>query len=98
VGRPRLFVEDCSDHSERKPHNFGFLTRPALEAFNAVVHTLDKVLSENVNRDFFGNEIAIEIETVRSANHATTSPASGGMKPTVFKGAKPWLCPRHNGL
>ncbi len=68
MGRPRLFVEDCSDHSERKPRNFGFLIRPTLEEFNAFVHTLDKLLSENINRDFFGNEIAFETETVRSAN------------------------------
>jgi hypothetical protein len=78
MGRPRLFVEDCSGHSEHKPRNFGFLIRPALEEFNAFVHTLDKLLSESINRDFFGNKIAFETETVRGANRATTSSTSMG--------------------
>ena len=78
MGRPRLFVEDCSGHSEHKPRNFGFLIRPTLEEFNAFVHTLVKRLSENINRDFCGNEIAVEAETIRSANLATTSSTSVG--------------------
>ena len=66
MGRPSLFVEDCSEHQQRKPRNFGFLIRPTLEEFNAFVHTLDKLLSENINRDFFGNDIVFETDTVRS--------------------------------
>jgi hypothetical protein len=66
MGRPRLFVQDYSDHSGRKPRNFGFLVRPTLEEFNAFVLTLDKLVSENIDRNFFGNDIAFKTETVRS--------------------------------
>jgi hypothetical protein len=66
MGRQRLFVEDYSVNSEGKPRNFGFLIRPTLEECNAFVLTLDKLLSENINRGFFGNDIGFETETVRS--------------------------------
>jgi hypothetical protein len=74
MGRRRLIVEDYSVNSERKPRNFGFLIRPTLEEFSAFVHTLDKLLSENINRGFFGNDIAFETETVRSDGKTIVQP------------------------
>jgi hypothetical protein len=74
MGRPRLFVQDYNANSERQPRNFGFLIRPTLEEFNAFVHTLDKLLSENINRGFFGNDIAFETETVRSDSKIIVQP------------------------
>lgn len=57
MGRPVLFKESFS--SER-PRAFGFLLRPTLTEFNAFVLLLDKMLSDNISKDFFLNEIPYE--------------------------------------
>src|SRR5436309_8586558 len=38
---------------DARPKNLGFLIRPTAHEFDAFVQTLDKVLSENINPDFF---------------------------------------------
>lgn len=62
MGRPALFRESFS--SER-PREFGFLLRPTLAEFNAFVLLLDKMLSDNLSKDFFLNEISLEDEQSR---------------------------------
>ncbi len=63
MGRDPLFREDFSNAS--RPKAFGFLVRPTLLAFNDFVHVLDKMLSENINRAFFRNDVAFETERIR---------------------------------
>ena len=63
MARPILFRES---YRENRPREFGFLIRPTLREFNSFVHLLDKMISENVNKDFFQNEVSYKTETVRS--------------------------------
>ncbi len=42
------------------------MIRPTLKEFNSFIHLLDKMISENVNKDFFQHEIPYETETKRS--------------------------------
>ena len=49
MGRPKFFNQS---YEENKPREFSFLIRPTLKEFNGFVHLLDKMISENINRDF----------------------------------------------
>ncbi len=62
MGRPILFHES---YRENRPREFGFLIRPTLKEFNSFVHLLDKMISENINKDFFRHDIPYETETRR---------------------------------
>lgn len=62
IGRPSLFK---SDFQESKPREFCFLIRPTLKEFNDFVHLLDKMISENINRDFFQKDVEFEVDEVR---------------------------------
>ncbi|HEY3375339.1 MAG TPA: hypothetical protein VGK02_09780 [Candidatus Aquicultor sp.] len=63
IGRPNLFREDFKD--KRKPREFSFLIRPTLKEFNDFIHLLDKLLSDNINRKFFLNDVSFEREEER---------------------------------
>lgn len=63
--RPPLFRHDFGEYGENKPLKFGFLIRPTLEEFNNFVLLLDKLLSDNINKDFFMREIPTEKEILR---------------------------------
>ena len=58
--RPPFFKEDFSDHA--KPREFGFLVRPTLKEFEDFVRLLDKLISDNINKDFFLQEVPFEHE------------------------------------
>jgi len=60
MGRPPLFRETCHD---RRPRDFGYLIRPTARELANFAGVLDKMLSENINRDFFQSEVAYEDET-----------------------------------
>lgn len=62
VGRAPLFREEFVDD---KPKGFGFLIRPTLREFNEFVQTLDKLMSDNINVDFFGGEVEREVLETR---------------------------------
>lgn len=62
MGRPALFRETFSPD---RPKEFGFLLRPTLAEFNAFVLLLDKMLSDNINKDFFLDEISLEDDQPR---------------------------------
>jgi hypothetical protein len=64
MGRPPLFREVFKE--DKKPRGFGFLIRPTLREFNDFVHLLDKMLSDNLNKKFFGDDIPLEQEEVRN--------------------------------
>ncbi len=60
--RPILFKQD---YKKNKPREFGFLIRPTQKEFNSFVHLLDKMISDNINKDFFMNEIEYNVEEKR---------------------------------
>jgi hypothetical protein len=62
MGRPPLFRKDFDGN---RPANFGFLVRPTEDEYNGFVLTLDKMLSDNINKKFFGNDVAGETEEPR---------------------------------
>lgn len=63
MGRPLLFKEDFS--IAERPRAFSFLIRPTLKEFNDFVHELDKMLSDNINKEFFQREVPYEREETR---------------------------------
>lgn len=65
MGRPHLFRNDYGRYGEDRPKKFNFLIRPTLEEFNSFVLLLDKMISDNINKKFFMNEIDYENEHTR---------------------------------
>lgn len=66
IGRPPLFRDDFGEYGDRRPKRFGFLIRPTLEEFNAFILLFDKMVSDNINKQFFMNEVPYETEQERS--------------------------------
>lgn len=62
MGRPHLFRKDFQDH---RPRNFSFLVRPTLEEYNSFTLTLDKMMSDNINKKFFMDDVSDELEEER---------------------------------
>lgn len=63
VGRPHLF----RDTFERdRPREFSIFFRPTLRNYEAFVHTLDKMLSENIDKAFFQGDVDDEERIVRN--------------------------------
>lgn len=65
IGRPPLFRDDFGEYGDRRPKRFGFLIRPTLEEFNAFVLLFDKMVSDNISKEFFMNEVPYETEVER---------------------------------
>jgi hypothetical protein len=63
IGRSPLFRHDM--HETDRPRKLSFLIRPTLREFQAFVHALDKLMSDNINRDFFGTDVPLETEETR---------------------------------
>jgi hypothetical protein len=61
--RPGLFKQDYADTNP--PTGFSSLLRPTAKEYYEFAGLLDKLLSENINKDFFQNEVAIEEEKAR---------------------------------
>jgi hypothetical protein len=61
-GQP-LFREAYTD--EQRPPGFTPFFRPTLKNFNDFVLAMDKLLSENLNHDFFRGRVLLEMERVR---------------------------------
>jgi hypothetical protein len=62
IGWPTLFRENYEDN---KPANFTFLIRPTASEFADYVLTLDHMMSENLNKDFFRKDLVLEREVPR---------------------------------
>lgn len=60
MGKPKLFKEEYG--KENKPRGFSFLIRPTLKEFNDFTLILDKLISENLNKDFFKGDLKLELE------------------------------------
>lgn len=65
MGRPHLFKDDYGEYGKNRPKRFGFLIRPTLEEFNNFILLFDKMLSDNISRDFFQKELSYEKEIER---------------------------------
>lgn len=63
--RPPLFHKDFGKYGDQRPDRFSFLIRPTLEEFNNFVLLLDKMISDNINKKFFQNEVSYEREIQR---------------------------------
>lgn len=72
IGRKPLFKHDYADGN--RPREFGYLLRPTLKEYHDFVHLLDKMLSENINREFFGKDIPAEYEEPRSDGKVVVKP------------------------
>ncbi|MCK4589057.1 MAG: AAA family ATPase [Nanoarchaeota archaeon] len=71
MGRPILFKKD---YKRNKPREFGFLIRPTQKEFNSFIHLLDKMISDNINKDFFRNEIEYDFEEERKDGKIKVTP------------------------
>jgi len=71
MGRPPLFKQD---YKNNKPREFGFLIRPTHKEFNSFIHLLDKMISDNINKDFFMNEIEYNLEEKRKGGKIIITP------------------------
>lgn len=60
MGKPKLFKNVYG--RENKPTGFSFLIRPTLKEFNSYVSILDKLMSENLNKDFFKSDLQLDRE------------------------------------
>ena len=63
--KPHLFKKDYGEYSENPPKKFGFLIRPTLQEYNDFILLFDKLLSDNINKKFFENDISLEFEQKR---------------------------------
>jgi len=65
MNRPSLFREDFGRYPSDTPRNFGFLIRPTSKEYNDFVHLLDKLLSDNLNKKFFDDDVSDQYEDGR---------------------------------
>lgn len=63
LGRRPFLKNDF--HGDGLPRSFGFLIRPTAKEFRDFVHTLDKMLSENIDPGFFGDDVTMDDEVTR---------------------------------
>ena len=62
IGKPALFR---NSYDEETPKEFGFLLRPTQSEFNNFTLLLDKMMSDNINKKFFENDVELESEKER---------------------------------
>ncbi|MEM9291657.1 MAG: AAA family ATPase [Acidobacteriota bacterium] len=62
MGRKPLFRKYFSDSNQHKPREFCLLIRPTLLEYQSFILLLDKILSDNINKKFFGTDVSSEIE------------------------------------
>ncbi|MED1875488.1 hypothetical protein [Brevibacillus borstelensis] len=58
----KLFKKDFKDG---RPEHFRTIFRPTLDNYYSFIHVLDKMMSENISKDFFDGVIRLEEETER---------------------------------
>ncbi len=63
IGKPSLFKETFDND---RPKGFAPMLRPTRRNFDEFVCLLDKILSENINRDFFRGDVPLERRVKRS--------------------------------
>ena len=63
MGKPNLFHKTYLDNE--RPKNFAFLIRPTAREFNDFIMTLDHMMSDNINKQFFKGDIPLERDIER---------------------------------
>lgn len=63
MGKPPLFHKTFRD--QEKPNKFTFLIRPTSYEFNEFILLLDKMMSDNINKEFFCDEIPMQEDVPR---------------------------------
>jgi len=63
IGKPALFRQTFKDHE--RPLGFSPMLRATGRDYQEFVHLLDKMLSDNINREFFRDDIPLEEEVQR---------------------------------
>jgi hypothetical protein len=71
MGRAPLFRHSYRDD---RPREFGFLLRPTVAEFNDFVLLLDKMMSDNINKEFFSNDVELETDEVRGDGKIVVKP------------------------
>lgn len=62
IGKPTLFKETFEDN---RPEGFTSMLRPTRQNFDEFIHLADKLVSENINQEFFKGDIPLEREVIR---------------------------------
>lgn len=71
MGRTPLFRNSYTDG---RPKDFGFLLRPTVSEFDSFALLLDKMISENIDKNFFGNDVSVESEEERADGKILVKP------------------------
>jgi len=71
IGKPALFH---NSYDKEMPKEFGFLLRPTQAEFNNFILLLDKMMSDNINKKFFENDVALESEEERADGKIVVKP------------------------
>jgi hypothetical protein len=86
IGKPPLFRDEWVD---QRPPGFHPMLRPTKQHLSEYVHLLDKLLSENINRDFFQGDIALERRVERPDGSFDVD------RPGTLKLLEEWLSTRY---
>jgi len=62
IGKPALFH---NSYDKETPRKFGVLLRPTQAEFNDFMLLLDKMMSDNINKKFFADDVGLESEEER---------------------------------
>lgn len=62
IGKPPLFRETWTDD---RPRRFSWIVRPTVTEMDAFILLLDKMLSDNINKKFFADDVPLETEISR---------------------------------
>lgn len=71
IGKPSLFR---NSYYEETPKEFGFLLRPTQTEFNNFILLLDKMMSDNIDKKFFENDVDLESEKERDDGKIVVTP------------------------
>ena len=71
MGRKPLFRHSYADG---RPKEFGFLLRPTITEFNDFILLLDKMMSDNIDKAFFGTDVELEDEEERGDGKIVVKP------------------------
>ncbi|WXG47752.1 MAG: AAA family ATPase [Candidatus Atabeyarchaeum deiterrae] len=71
MDRPSLFRES---YRVNRPREFAYLIRPTLKEYNSFVLLLDKMISDNINKDFFQRDVTCLTETKTSDGKVMVRP------------------------
>jgi hypothetical protein len=66
IGKPPLFRTEFDSNS--RPTGLSPMLRPTMRNLQEFVHLLDKMISENINREFFRGDVDLEKEITRSVD------------------------------